>query len=765
MSTLRNNIYLVGVMKNQICGSKLPCKRDVLSVLFYNMRVVNLNLNDSSALVIDEVVVFWKKARIPVQNRSNCILKLKSLYDNVRNLEKSKNRDTERQREKENDFKEALDNLFDIATLNALNEIKIAEDREFLIKQREKGRVGCMLGVDIKLLRKEKRKEERTAAELKRKEDLLENSSCSIGHFEMEDKEHEDSQKKVINQDNSEDDIYFISESQQGPSSNKRGRKTLMTPRLAAALDKCKVSDRDTMHIISAVLEALNIDITEFVLNRSSIKRNREILRKIKYSSIKSVGNDANFIEVHWDSKLLPDITKNEKIDRLPVIAVGLDFEQLLGVPGIASSAGSEVCSAVFHITDEWNLTEKIQAFCFDTTASNTGRIKGAAVLLQQRLGRDILWLPCRHHIFEVVLAGVFTRTKAIVTSGPEIAQFKALKENWKNIDKMKFLDYTSDEAVYNALKDVAPEIIYFVKQKLAEEQPRDDYKEFLQLTLIFLGDKTNVSFRAPGAYHLARWMAKAIYCLKLFLFRDQMKMRKDNSKLNAEICVFVVYCYVEAWFSATNTTGAPLNDIYFLRKLVIFKNINENIATIAITKFLNHLWYLSEECAAMAIFDDRIERVEKIRMAQKIMECASKNIETVNEKEEENEETEVIEKKLSLQIRDVQNFVQKDLPTELLSANSLQLFKRFGICVEFLQDDPLNWENREDYRTGKNIISTLKCTNDIAERGVKLIEDYNEKMTKNEHQKQFLIQVVQEYRREFPVATKGGLLKSKICI
>ncbi|XP_050499960.1 uncharacterized protein LOC126880211 [Diabrotica virgifera virgifera] len=146
-------------------------------------------------------------------------------------------------------------------------------------------------------------------------------------------------------------------------------------------------------------------------------------------------------------------------------------------------------------------------------------------------------------------------------------------------------------------------------------------------------------------------------------------------------------------------------------------------------------------------------------------MECASKNIETVNEKEEENEETEVIEKKLSLQIRDVQNFVQKDLPTELLSANSLQLFKRFGICVEFLQDDPLNWENREDYRTGKNIISTLKCTNDIAERGVKLIEDYNEKMTKNEHQKQFLIQVVQEYRREFPVATKGGLLKSKICI
>jgi len=58
----RQQIYLVGPMNNQITGSKLPSKGDCLSVLFYNMRLVNLNLHESSRLVIDECSFFWKKA-------------------------------------------------------------------------------------------------------------------------------------------------------------------------------------------------------------------------------------------------------------------------------------------------------------------------------------------------------------------------------------------------------------------------------------------------------------------------------------------------------------------------------------------------------------------------------------------------------------------------------------------------------------------------------------------------------------------------------
>ena len=42
-----------------------------------------------------------------------------------------------------------------------------------------------------------------------------------------------------------------------------------------------------------------------------------------------------------------------------------------------------------------------------------------------------------------------------------------------------------------------------------------------------------------------------------------------------------------------------------------------------------------------------------------------------------------------------------------------------------------------------------MKIVNDIAEIGVKLIEDYNKLITNNEQQKQYLLQVVSNYRRD----------------
>jgi len=54
----RKQVFLVGNMKNQITGGKSPSKRDILSVLFYNMRVVNLRLQESAAIVIDNCLIY-----------------------------------------------------------------------------------------------------------------------------------------------------------------------------------------------------------------------------------------------------------------------------------------------------------------------------------------------------------------------------------------------------------------------------------------------------------------------------------------------------------------------------------------------------------------------------------------------------------------------------------------------------------------------------------------------------------------------------------
>jgi hypothetical protein len=91
---------------------------------------------------------------------------------------------------------------------------------------------------------------------------------------------------------------------------------------------------------------------------------------------------------VHWDSKLLPDLTRKDTIDHLLVIITALNVEQLLRVPQLPSGNGNKICSAVYNTLNDWCLLDQVEDFVFDTTASNSGRLNGACVLLEQKLNR-----------------------------------------------------------------------------------------------------------------------------------------------------------------------------------------------------------------------------------------------------------------------------------------------------------------------------------------------------------------------------------------
>lgn len=362
-----------------------------------------------------------------------------------------------------------------------------------------------MAGIDLKLLQAEKRKNKRAISEEGRMKKQY-SQNISYGDEEL---------STLFDSSSFEDDdtIEPMAECSTSSLKTKRARKDIITPRLAACLDRCKLSDRDAVHILTACVDALSFDSNEYTINRTSIKKSRETFRKEKFESIKKLDElKENFAVIHWDSKMLPDLTQRTNIDRLPVIvSSSSNFEQLLGVPGLASSKGVEVSAAVFDMVEDWGLTTMVQAFCFDTTASNTGRINGSAVLLEQKLGREILWLPCRHHIFELVLAGVFNSSKACIMSGPDVPLFKRFKSAWESIDKSKYSDFKSDSVLYDVLKGHTEEIIEFAKNSLKELQPRDDYKELLNLTLIFLGEKIEVFEHPALTITLDGWLKPSI--------------------------------------------------------------------------------------------------------------------------------------------------------------------------------------------------------------------------------------------------------------
>lgn len=76
----KKTTFLVGDLSHQILGSKLPSSRQILPVLFYNIREVKLTVSESTNLTIRECIIFWEKARIPTKSLPNGVKKLVDLY-------------------------------------------------------------------------------------------------------------------------------------------------------------------------------------------------------------------------------------------------------------------------------------------------------------------------------------------------------------------------------------------------------------------------------------------------------------------------------------------------------------------------------------------------------------------------------------------------------------------------------------------------------------------------------------------------------------
>jgi len=109
-----------------------------------------------------------------------------------------------------------------------------------------------------------------------------------------------------------------------------------------------------------------------------------------------------------------------DSIDRLAVLVSGEGVMKLLRVTKLTRGTGEEQANAVFQLLDEWSIVNRVNFMCFDNTASNTDIKKGACTILERKIGRNLLGLACRHHIFEVIISKVFNSLPIEHQSGPD---------------------------------------------------------------------------------------------------------------------------------------------------------------------------------------------------------------------------------------------------------------------------------------------------------------------------------------------------------
>ena len=772
---------------SKLDNNQLPSNFDVLGHLFYFIKNQKLSKDHSFIFTIENVIKLWDEVGITVKAKSLCVKKSKKLYEDFRAHQRNLSRTTAIAIDSCQRFKVELQQLFDIAPVNVANDLNEVR-RNFLIQQRERrGSIQefkqylqgtFFLNLFIYFFNK-------LFLYFWFQENILINNLIILDYentvVALESSPvFSDSPSLNANTQGKYSEDSYHPPSQQSTSSlsppckKSRGTIDIFTPKLVFALDKAKVSSRDAVHIVIAVLEAAGLDAENYIVNKTSIHEKRKKVRTENFEIVKREFKSQNLsnVVVHWDGKLLPDIKEKKTVDRLPVILSSNGSTKLLKVSKLDNSTGSAQSDAIFDALQEWGLTDVVTGFCCDTTPSNTGCLNGAATLLQLLLKRDILLLACRHHILELVLRSSF---ESLIpgTNGPNVPIFVRFRNEWPNIDKTTYESGLLDPVINEALKDEIESIKKNIRKHLTLNLERDDYKELLCLSLLFLGEKPKekYSVRAPGAVHHARWMRKSIYTLLIFLFRRSFYLSKGQLIAFQQISIFIVKVYIKHWFVAESAEKAPNNDLKLVKDCFEFKTINVKISQATLKKILRHLWYLTPETAAMSIFDDEVPLDVKKKMVARFFEESEKEAEDdeedesehedehEEEDEEEGEDDNKVIKKPKVLISDVPNFIEKSLDS-FVSPKSMRFFERFNLPTEWMQKDPESWKTNEEYLQSQKIVQSIKVVNDVAERTIHLFEEYNEILTKDEDQLQYVMHCLEEYRRRYPTGTKSGLLK-----
>ena len=504
--------------------------------------------------------------------------------------------------------------------------------------------------------------------------------------------------------------------------------------------DRLNLSLSQRVGFTAALLTASNVSISDVTLSRSSTRRACKKVRidtaqNIKKTFMESVDN-THFFNLHWDTKILNDS------ERLAVSISGKNIEdgKLLGIPVISDGKGITQASESMKLINEWNIANNIFSLVFDTTSSNSGWMNGACVNIENILGKKIFYFACRHHIFEIILHAICVDVLG-PTVGPDNLIFKHFSKSWNSLDKSQYQTLKISNRKLKLRKNT---IVTFLINILKHETyfPRDDYKELAELCLVIFGEKQTeeISWKKPGPVHHARWMAVAIYIFKMFAFGVQMKY--DSSRMSdlQQLVQFISLYYVKPWFEAPLLVDAPINDLLLIKDLQLCPDVK--IAEVALSKLKNHLWYLTEEVAPLALMSSKLSISDKIKISKKILKIS----------------TPVIEMGIPVmpEITSNKNITLNDF----IGNKSLFLFSVTGCSTEFLKDLPSNWSNYSGYVQLCEIYKGKKCVNDLAERAIKLITDYVNTITCDEIDKQYLLQCVEHHRSMLPNFNKKELSK-----
>ncbi|KZS13024.1 Uncharacterized protein APZ42_021948 [Daphnia magna] len=308
---------------------------------------------------------------------------------------------------------------------------------------------------------------------------------------------------------------------------------------------------------------------SESRLNKSDAIKSDFILEKVPMLT---------HVVIHWNSKMINSERVVGMISGQPMI----EKPKLLGIPVVPRSTGVAQCQAFVGLLEEWQVLNIAIAIVFDTTSSNTGRLSGCAILIEKRLGKTLLWFACRHHVYEVHVKHVCDHINGSRNSPSDSLCVRFSKE-WPNINHQEISDLQMIDKgeICDELRAIAESVGEWGNKLLEEDVfSREDYRELLELTSVYLGVVVYpFKFRKPGAHHHARFMAYAIYYLKMQLLSNSFEMSVDEVRGVKRMANFIALFYTEAFLKSRLASAAPSSDQKFLSLMKIYAREDKSAA------------------------------------------------------------------------------------------------------------------------------------------------------------------------------------------
>ena len=251
----------------------------------------------------------------------------------------------------------------------------------------------------------------------------------------------------------------------------------------------------------------------------------------------------------------------------------------------------------------------------------------------------------------------------------------------------------------------------------------RGDYKELVELSLFYLTqgqEPQNLKLLHPGAFHKARWMAKLIFCLKINLLANDISTKlpkgavfgKGQQEKISRFTQFVVFTYLPWWLTSSVSSSAPFNDLLLVKSLNSYKLIDELLANTALQAPSRHTWYLSEKLVPLCLFSTDVTEDAKKSVVSVLMQTS----------------TNAPSKRFGT------GYGKPYLPSvprenatlnELVGNDSWNFFKIINLPHDFLKKPIATWPDDAQYQAYQLVVSHMQVVNGVAERGVKLCNDF----------------------------------------